>query len=69
MMGAGWVLFMVFAGVGLVAFPVDCLKAFAGRPRSTISRSEYLKRAQGLGNRAKQIKARISEATHDAVNT
>jgi LMBR1 domain-containing protein 1 len=47
---------MVFAGVGLVALPVDCIKAFVGRPRTTISRSEYVKRAQGLGNRAKQIK-------------
>ena len=47
---------MVFAGVGLVALPVDCIKAFLGRPRTTISRSEYVKRAQGLGNRAKQIK-------------
>ena len=56
--GAGWLLFMVFAGVGLVAFPVDCIKAFVGRPRSIISRSEFIKRAQGLGNRAKQIKAR-----------
>jgi len=47
---------MVFAGVGLVALPVDLIKAFVGRPRTTISRSEHLKRAQGLGNRAKQIK-------------
>ena len=47
---------MVFAGVGLVALPVDCIKAFLGRPRTTISRSEDVKRAQGLGNRAKQIK-------------
>ncbi len=55
-MQAGWLLFMVFAGVGLVALPVACIKAFVGRPRTTISRSEYVKRAQGLGNRAKQIK-------------
>ena len=53
---AGWVLFMVFAGTGLVAFPIDCIKAFLGRPRTMISRSEFVKRAQGLGNRAKQIK-------------
>ena len=48
---------MVFAGVGLVALPIDCIKAFVGRPRSIISRSEFIKRAQGLGHRAKQIKA------------
>ena len=55
---AGWLLFMVFAGVGLVALPVDCIKAFIGRPRSVISRSEFVKRAQGLGHRAKQIKVK-----------
>ena len=48
---------MVFAGVGLIALPVDCIKAFIGRPKSTISRSEFVKRAQLLGQRAKQIKA------------
>lgn len=56
----GWLLFMVFAGVGLVAFPMDCIKAFVGRPRHTITRSDYIKRAQGLGNRAKQIKVQLS---------
>ena len=49
---------MVFAGVGLTALPLDCIKEFIGRPRSTITRSEYLKRAQGLGVRAKKIKVR-----------
>ena len=50
---------MVFAGVGLTALPLDCIKEFIGRPRSTITRSEYLKRAQGLGVRAKKIKVRL----------
>ena len=48
---------MVFAGVGLIALPLDCIKAFIQRPKSTISRSEFVKRAQLLGQRAKQIKA------------
>lgn len=54
--GAGWLLFMVFAGVGLVALPLDCIREFFGRPRSTITKSEYIKRAKGLGQRANSIK-------------
>ena len=47
---------MVFAGVGLVALPLDCIREFLGRPRSTISKSEYIKRAKGLGQRANTIR-------------
>ena len=36
----GWLLFMVFAGVGLVAFPLDLFREFVGRPRATITHSE-----------------------------
>eukprot|EP00884_Botryococcus_braunii_P013724 jgi/Botrbrau1/22352/Bobra.0002s0030.1 len=53
---AGWVLFMVFSGVGLVALPVDLIREFIGRPRSTIPRSEYIRQATTLGRRAKDIK-------------
>ena len=53
---AGWLLFMVFAGVGMVAFPLDLFREFMGRPRATITHSEYIKRARGLGMRAKGIK-------------
>ena len=53
---AGWLLFMVFAGVGMVALPLDLLLEFAGRPKATITHSEYIKRARGLGTRAKGIK-------------
>ena len=53
---AGWLLFMVFAGVGMVALPLDMLREFIGRPRATITHSEYIKRARGLGVRAKGIK-------------
>ncbi|KAK9833219.1 hypothetical protein WJX74_010732 [Apatococcus lobatus] len=52
----GWLLFMAFAGIGLVAFPFDLVREFLGRPKSTITRSEYIKRAQGLGGRAKEVK-------------
>lgn len=48
---------MVFAGVGLVALPLDLIRDFMGRPKATITHSEYIKRARGLGLRAKAIKA------------
>jgi len=54
---AGWALFLAFAGVGFVALPADALRAFAGRPRSTIPRSEYAKRAAVLGSRASALRA------------
>ncbi|KAK9823563.1 hypothetical protein WJX72_003814 [[Myrmecia] bisecta] len=53
---AGWTLFMVFAGVGFVALPMDMIRQFLGRPRSTISRSEYIQKAKRLGIRAREIK-------------
>ena len=52
----GWVLFLAFAGVGFVALPAGALGAFAGRPRSTIPRSGYAKRAAGLGSRAAALR-------------
>jgi hypothetical protein len=55
---AGWVLFMVFAGVGLVALPLDLVQSFLGRPVAVITKSEYIKRARGLGQRAAAVKAR-----------
>ena len=47
---------MVFAGVGLVALPLDMIREFWGRPTATIPKSEYVKRARGLGVRANGIK-------------
>ena len=49
---------MVFAGVGLVALPLDLIRSFLGRPTATIPKSEYIKRARGLSQRAIAIKAR-----------
>ncbi|EIE26974.1 hypothetical protein COCSUDRAFT_12091 [Coccomyxa subellipsoidea C-169] len=53
---AGWLLFMVFAGVGFVALPLDLIRDFIGRPKATITHSEYIKRAKALGVRAKAVK-------------
>ena len=47
---------MVFAGVGFVSLPMDLIREFVGRPRSTIPRSEYINRAMALGQRAAQLK-------------
>ena len=49
---------MVFAGVGFVSLPMSLIRAFVGRPRSTIPRSEYVTRAMALQARAVQIKVR-----------
>lgn len=34
MCGAGWILFFVYGGVGLVAFPVDTIRDFMNRPKA-----------------------------------
>lgn len=52
----GWLLFMLYGGVGLASFPVDLLRQFAGRPRKVITKSEYIRQAKQLGVRANQIK-------------
>ncbi|GLC46184.1 hypothetical protein PLESTB_001198800 [Pleodorina starrii] len=51
----GWLLFLVFAGVGLLAAPIDWLQEFLGRPKAVITKSEYMRRAQIIAQRAKQI--------------
>ena len=53
---AGWFLFLVFAGVGLVALPMDLVREWWGRPRSTITKSEYLTRATDMARKAKSVK-------------
>ena len=52
---AGWLLFMIFCGAGLVALPLDMIREFLGRPKVTIPKSEYMTRAKALGNKAKGI--------------
>ena len=56
---------MVFAGVGFVSLPMSLVRAFVGRPRSTIPRSEYVTRAMALQARAVQIKARCGHRPAD----
>lgn len=52
----GWLLFMVFGAIGLVALPVDLIREFLARPKKTIPRSQYLQRAKDLARRGKEIK-------------
>lgn len=57
----GWVLFMIFGAIGLVAIPVDLVREFIGRPRKTITRAQYVERAKDLANRARDIKTVAQE--------
>ena len=36
----GWLLFMIYAAVGMVALPLDAIKSFIARPLKTITRSQ-----------------------------
>ena len=49
----GWVLFMVFGAIGIVTLPLDWIRQFIGRPKATITRSQYIDRARDLARRAK----------------
>lgn len=53
----GWFLFMIFGAIGLVALPLDWIRQFIGRPRKTITRSQYIERARDLARRAKDVRA------------
>jgi hypothetical protein len=35
-----WFLFVVFGGIGISAIPLDCIRAFIGRPRKQYTRDE-----------------------------
>ena len=52
----GWLLFMVFGAIGLVALPLDWIRQFIGRPTKTITKSEYIARARDIARRAKDIR-------------
>ncbi|WIA33236.1 hypothetical protein OEZ86_006379 [Tetradesmus obliquus] len=52
----GWILFLVFAGWGIFAAPIDWIFQYIRRPKAVITKSEYIERARGLAMRAKDIK-------------
>jgi LMBR1 domain-containing protein 1 len=53
---AGWILFLIFAGWGVLGAPIDWIYQYIGRPKAVITKSEFLERARGLAQRAKEIK-------------
>lgn len=52
----GWFLFLLFGSIGLVTFPIDMILGFVHRPKTTISRVQYVERAKDLARRANDIK-------------
>lgn len=55
----GWLLFLVFAGVGIMGTPIGWIFEFLGRPQSVISKSEYMRRARIIAQRAKAVTENI----------
>jgi LMBR1 domain-containing protein 1 len=51
----GWILFLIFGSIGMIAMPLDWIREFIGRPRSTITKKQYVERAKDLAVRAKDI--------------
>lgn len=62
----GWILFMVFGGIGLVALPMDSIRAFLGRPRQCITKAAYQERARDLGIRAVEIRGMAETLRREA---
>jgi len=57
----GWILFMVYAGVGMVALPLDLIKSYVGRPQKTIARSQYITLAKHVGQQAADLKEQAEQ--------
>lgn len=57
----GWLLFMVYSGVGVISVPVDAIMGFIYRPRTVITRSEYERDARLIAKRSKEL-AEIAQA-------
>lgn len=66
---AGWTLFLVFAGWGMFAAPIDWIFQYMRRPKSVITKSEYIERARGLAQRAKEIKVSCCLGNNCSVTT
>ena len=61
----GWVLFMVFAGVGVTALPIDYIRGFFGRPRAIITKTEFMSRAAEIAVRARRLKDKVDTLRRD----
>lgn len=51
----GWILFLIFAGIGVLGAPIDWIQQFLNRPKATITKSEYIRRAKIMAQRAKTL--------------
>ena len=51
----GWLLFMVFAGVGLISLPVDMIKSYMYRPQTMITKTDYIRQGGEIGKKAKEV--------------
>lgn len=58
----GWILFLIFAGVGVAAGPIDWIQQFINRPTSVITKSEYMRRARIIAIRAKEVAVSVAGA-------
>ena len=58
---AAWFLLMVFGGVGMAAIPIDLLKAYVGRPRKVITKSEYTRIAGKIAEATKAVMVETRE--------
>ncbi len=53
--------------MGLLAAPIDWIFQFQGRPQSVITKSEYMRRARVIAQRAKQVVVRGRACLGDRV--
>ncbi|XP_042050093.1 LIMR family protein At5g01460-like isoform X1 [Salvia splendens] len=53
---AGSIFFTIFGGVGIACLPLGLITAFIRRPKSVITRSQYIKEATELAKRARELK-------------
>ncbi|KAH9571879.1 hypothetical protein CY35_02G116100 [Sphagnum magellanicum] len=52
----GSILFVIFGGVGMACLPMSLIATFLRRPKTTISRAQYIKEATYILKRGKDIK-------------
>ena len=64
-----WMIFFVYAGVGIVALPIDLVKSFLNRPVKVIPRSEYIRCATILARDAQTIHQQIKSVQKEQRET
>ena len=51
----GWIFLLIFGSIGMVALPLDWIREFISRPKTTITKRQYIDRAKDLARRARDI--------------